>query len=147
MEEINSILSLNNRSMMFVTAWIGQLHLPTGRLSYCNAGHLPPVIVKDGRCRWLDLTETNTLLGIDGAFHFSELTAVIDHGEQIIIFTDGVTEAANPWNELLGFDRLLELLQTCRQPIDDRTVYDVVCRFSSGAEQADDIAIMSVMRK
>ena len=147
MEEINSILSLNNRSMMFVTALIGQLHLPTGQLSYCNAGHLPPILVKDGRCRWLDLTETNTLLGIDGDFHFSEQTATIDHGEQIILYTDGVTEAANVRNELLGFDPLLELLHACPQPIDDRTVYDVVCRFSAGAEQADDIAIMSVTRK
>ena len=56
-------------------------------------------------------------------------------------------EAADVRNELLGFDRLLELLQTCRQPIDDRTVYDVVCRFTDGTEQADDIAIMSVTRK
>lgn len=48
---------------------------------------------------------------------------------------------------LVGFDPLLEMLNTCQQPIDDRTVYDVVCRFSAGAEQADDIAIMSVTRK
>ena len=147
LEEINSTLSVNNRSMMFVTALIGQLHLPTGRLSYCNAGHLPPILVKDGRCRWLDLTETNTLLGIDGDFHFSEQTATIDHGEQILLYTDGVTEAVNARNELLGFDPLLELLNTCQQPIDDRTVYAAVCRFSAGAEQADDIAIMSVLRK
>lgn len=147
MEEINSILSLNNHSMMFVTAFIGQLHLPTGKLSYCNAGHLPPILVKDGRCSWLDLKETNTLLGIDGEFHFSEEHATIAHGEQIIIYTDGVTEATNARNELLGFDYLLEQMQTCQQPVDDRTVYDIVCRFSSGAEQADDIAIMSITRK
>ncbi len=147
MEEINAALSLNNSSMMFVTAFIGRLHLPTGQLAYCNAGHLPPIIVKDGQCRWLDLKETNTLLGIDGDYRFSEQSVTIGHGEQIIIFTDGVTEAENAQKELLGFDSLMELLNACQQPLDDRTVYDVVRRFTSGAEQADDIAIMNIKRK
>lgn len=147
MEEINSTLSLNNRSMMFVTAFVGRLHLPTGQLSFCNAGHLPPIIVKDGQCRLLDLKETNMLLGIDSDYHFSEESTTIGHGEQIIIFTDGVTEAENVKNELLGFDDLLELLQAREQPVDDQTVYDIVCQFSSDAEQADDITIMNITRK
>ena len=147
MEEINSTLSLNNRSMMFVTAFVGRLHLPSGNLSFCNAGHLPPVIVKDGQCRLLDLKETNLLLGIDSDYQFSEESTTIGHGEQIIIFTDGVTEAENIQNEQLGFDDLLELMQAHQLPIDDQTVYDIVCRFSSGAEQADDITIMNITRK
>lgn len=147
MEEINSTLSLNNRSMMFVTAFVGRLHLPTGQLSFCNAGHLPPIIVKDGQCRLLDLKETNMLLGIDSDYQFSEESTTIGHGEQIIIFTDGVTEAENVKNELLGFDDLLELLQAREQPVDDQTVYDIVCQFSSDAEQADDITIMNITRK
>lgn len=147
MEEINSTISLNNRSMMFVTAFVGRLHLPTGQLSFCNAGHLPPVIVKDGECRLLDLKETNLLLGIDSDYQFSEESTTIGHGEQIIIFTDGVTEAENVQSEQLGFDDLLNLLQAREQPIDDQTVYDIVGRFSSGAEQADDITIMSITRK
>ena len=147
MEEINSTLSLNNRSMMFVTAFVGRLHLPTGHLSFCNAGHLPPVIVKDGQCRLLDLKETNLMVGIDSDYKFSEESTTIGHGEQIIIFTDGVTEAENIQNEQLGFDDLLELMQAHQLPIDDQTVYDIVCRFSSGAEQADDITIMNITRK
>lgn len=147
MEEINSTLSLNNRSMMFVTAFVGRLHLPTGNLSFCNAGHLPPVIVKDGQCRLLDLKETNLLLGIDSDYQFAEESTTIGHGEQIIIFTDGVTEAENIQNEQLGFDDLLELMQAHQLPIDDQTVYDIVCQFSSGAEQADDITIMNITRK
>ena len=147
MEEINSTLSTNNRMMMFVTAFIGRLHLPSGQLTYCNAGHLPPLFVKDGQCRWFELKEANVILGLDSAYRFSEQSAIIDHGEQIIVFTDGVTEAANVQNQLLGFDTLLENLQTAPQPIDDRTVYDVVRRFCSKAEQSDDIAIMNIVRK
>ena len=147
MEEINSTLSTNNSLMMFVTAFIGRLHLPTGQLTYCNAGHLPPVIVRNGQCRLFELQQANIILGLDSDYHFSEQSTTLDHGEQIIVFTDGVTEAANAQNELLGFDLLVEMLQACPPPIDDQTVYDVVCRFAAGAEQVDDIAIMNITRK
>ena len=147
MEEINSTLSSNNSLMMFVTAFIGRLHLPTGQLTYCNAGHLPPLIVKDGKCRWFEMKEVNVILGLDSTYHFSEQSMTLEHGEQIIVFTDGVTEAENTRKELLGFDHLMELLQTDEQPIDDQTIYDTVCRFSAGAEQSDDIAIMNISRK
>jgi serine phosphatase RsbU (regulator of sigma subunit) len=147
MEEINSTLSSNNSLMMFVTAFIGRLHLPTGQLTYCNAGHLPPLLVKNGQCRWLEMKEVNVILGLDGAYHFTEQSTTLVRGEQIIVFTDGVTEAENTQKELLGFDHLLELLQTAQEPIDDQTIYDLVCRFSAGAEQSDDIAIMNVQLK
>lgn len=147
MGEINASLSANNSSMMFVTAFIGRLHLPTGQLTYCNAGHLPPLLVKNGQCRWLEMKEVNVILGLDGAYHFTEQSTTLERGEQIIVFTDGVTEAENTQKELLGFDHLLELLQTAQPPIDDQTIYDLVCRFSAGAEQSDDIAIMNITRK
>ena len=147
MGEINASLSANNSSMMFVTAFIGRLHLPTGQLTYCNAGHLPPLLVKNGQCRWLEMKEVNVILGLDGAYHFTEQSTTLERGEQIIVFTDGVTEAENTKKELLGFDHLLELLQTAQPPIDDQTIYDLVCRFSAGAEQSDDIAIMNITRK
>lgn len=147
MEEINSTLSSNNSLMMFVTAFVGRLHLPTGQLTYCNAGHLPPLMVKDGQCRWFDMKAANVILGLDETYHFTEQSTTLDHGEQVIVFTDGVTEAENARKELLGFDHLLEQLQSVQQPIDDRTVYDVVCRFSADAEQSDDIAIMNITRK
>jgi sigma-B regulation protein RsbU (phosphoserine phosphatase) len=147
MEEINSTLSSNNSQMMFVTAFVGRLHLPTGQLTYCNAGHMPPLIVRDGQFRWFELKEANVILGLDSSYRFSEQSTTLAHGEQMIVFTDGVTEAVNARNELLGFDGLLERLHAVEQPIDDRTVYDVVCRFSADAEQADDIAIMNITRK
>lgn len=147
MEEINSTLSSNNSLMMFVTAFIGRLHLPTGQLTYCNAGHLPPLLVKNGQCRWLEMKEVNVILGLDGSYHFTEQSTTLERGEQIIVFTDGVTEAENTQKALLGFDHLLELLQTAQEPIDDQTIYDLVCRFSAGAEQSDDIAIMKVQLK
>ena len=147
MEEINATLSTNNSLMMFVTAFIGRLHLPTGQLTYCNAGHLPPLIVKDGQCRWLEMKEVNVILGLDSTYHFTERSTTLEHGEQMIVFTDGVTEAENDRKELLGFDRLLNLLHDAQQPIDDQTVYDIVCRYSAHAEQSDDIAIMNITRK
>lgn len=147
MQEINSTLSTNNNLMMFVTAFIGRLHLPTGQLTYCNAGHLPPLIVKNGRCRWIEMKTVNVMLGIDSSYSFSEQSMTMDHGEQMIVFTDGVTEAENTRHQQLGFDHLIELLQAAHLPINDQTLYDAVCRFTADAEQSDDIAIMSITRK
>ena len=87
------------------------------------------------------------LVGIDGSFAFSEQSMTLDHGEQMIVMTDGVTEAENTRHEQLGFDWLLEHLQTINRPIDDRMVYDVVSRFYADAEPSDDIAILSITRK
>jgi sigma-B regulation protein RsbU (phosphoserine phosphatase) len=89
----------------------------------------------------------NVILGLDSTYHFTEQSMTLDHGEQMIVFTDGVTEAENARKELLGFDHLVELLHAAHQPIDDQTVYDTVCRFSADAEQSDDIAIMNITRK
>ena len=147
MQEINSTLSTNNNLMMFVTAFIGRLHLPTGQLTYCNAGHLPPLIVKNGRCRWIDMKTVNVMLGIDSSYSFSEQSMTLDHGEQMIVFTDGVTEAENTRHQQLGFEHLIELLQAAHLPINDQTLYDAVCRFTADAEQSDDIAIISITRK
>jgi sigma-B regulation protein RsbU (phosphoserine phosphatase) len=93
------------------------------------------------------MKEVNVILGLDGSYHFTEQSTTLARGEQIIVFTDGVTEAENTQKALLGFDHLLELLQTAQEPIDDQTIYDLVCRFSAGAEQSDDIAIMNVQLK
>ena len=89
----------------------------------------------------------NVILGLDDTYQFTEQSTTLEHGEQMIVFTDGVTEAENAQKELLGFDHLLELLQNVPQPIDDQTIFDVVSRFSNGAEQSDDIAIMNIARK
>ena len=44
MEEMNAVLSDNNPTLTFVTAFIGRLHIPSGQLLFCNAAHMPPLV-------------------------------------------------------------------------------------------------------
>jgi sigma-B regulation protein RsbU (phosphoserine phosphatase) len=131
---------------MFVTVWVGILDYKTGELKYVSAGHNPPVLMRDNRSDYLRCKNGFVLAGMEDMV-YKENTYQLEDGDLLYLYTDGVTEAENTKKELLGFDHLLELLQTAQQPIDDQTIYDLVCRFSAGAEQSDDIAIMNITRK
>ena len=148
MEEMNSVLSENNPSMMFVTAFIGRLHIPTGRLLYCNAGHLSPMVVSEHaveRVHGLDLIP-NIPMGYDGTFRFEEQGTVLGEGDSIVLYTDGITEARNAKREMLGIARWREIIG--RQP-DSIRCYDLqeeVKSFMVETVPTDDITLM-IIRK
>jgi sigma-B regulation protein RsbU (phosphoserine phosphatase) len=143
----SDMLSKESFDSMFVTVFYGVYCISTGEMRYVNAGHNPPYLVKaDGSVEVLPHSN-NICMGVTEGFPYQESTLKLERGDMLVTFTDGVTEAENTQKALLGFEHLLELLQTGQEPIDDQTIYDVVCRFSAGAEQSDDIAIMKVQLK
>ncbi len=148
MEEMNSVLSENNPSMMFVTAFIGRLHIPTGLLLYCNAGHLSPQVVSEHAAehvRGLDLIP-NIPMGYDGTFRFEEQGTMLGEGDSIVLYTDGITEARNARREMLGLARWRDIIG--RQPGSIRC-YDLqeeVKSFMVDTVPTDDITLM-VIRK
>ena len=103
MEEMNAVLSENNPSMTFVTAFVGCLRIPTGELIYCNAGHCAPLIYSPvtGTPSPLPLTP-NIPLGFDGRYSFVEQGCMLGEGDTLVLYTDGVTEARNSAREMLG---------------------------------------------
>ena len=145
--EANDRLAEANEANMFVTAWIGVVDLTTGHLDYVNAGHNPPVLrLKTGECRYLVEKSGPPLAVMEGiAYRAHELQMA--EGESILLYTDGVTEATNRKLELYGEARLLD--EMANQPSTlsaNDTVNAVVSsvnRFAAGAEQADDITILS----
>ena len=106
MQEMNAVLSENNPSFTFVTAFIGCLHIPTGKLLYCNAGHCAPIVKRlapSGLVRGERLeVEPNIPLGYDGKYQFVEQGCMLGQGETLVLYTDGVTEARNSAREMLG---------------------------------------------
>ncbi|MEU4216409.1 PP2C family protein-serine/threonine phosphatase [Actinoplanes sp. NPDC026623] len=92
----------------FATAVLMELDLPTGRLRYVNAGHHPPIILRDGKPAGRLDAGRRLPLGIDDA----ELTVgevMLQPGDRILAYTDGVTEARDTHGELFGEERLLDL--------------------------------------
>ena len=140
---MNNELAENNERGMFVTMFIGMVHLDTGRLDFCNCGHNPPVI--DGE--FLKMEYDNQPLGLweDDPF-FGETIDDI-RGSQLLIYTDGLNEAENRQQELLGNERLLELMADTRS-MTSHEVIDMlkaaVEQHRDGADPNDDLTLMCI---
>jgi sigma-B regulation protein RsbU (phosphoserine phosphatase) len=141
MEEMNAVLSENNPSLTFVTAFVGCLRIPTGELIYCNAGHCAPLIYSPVTGTPSPLTlNSNIPLGFDGRYSFVEQGCMLGEGETLVLYTDGVTEARNSAHEMLGMKRWAEIVAT------QEDLYGAIQAFMEKAEQADDITLMTIRK-
>ncbi len=138
---INNILAVDNDRGMFVTMFIGKADLRTGHLDYCNCGHNAPVV--DGQ--FLKMQYDNQPLGLweDDPFYGESIENI--KGRQFLLYTDGLNEAENAEKELLGNDRLIELLQDA-QDMSARQVVDMlkaaVEEHRAGADPNDDLTLL-----
>ena len=138
---MNNELVEGNDSFMFVTMFIGLLHLDTGRLDFCNCGHNAPVY--DGQ--FLKMQYVNQMIGVlEGApFYGESIEDIRNH--QLLVYTDGLNEAENTQHELLGDDRLLELMADA-QSLDSHQLIgmmkEAVEQHRNGAEPSDDLTLM-----
>ena len=143
----NRLIAADNETMMFMTTFYGILDLQTGDLTYANAGHLPPYLLKHpDAVRQLAATP-GVPLGVLEEYAFEPLHIRLAPGDAVILYTDGVTEAADRADGLFGEQRLEEVLaghstDSCGSIVD--RVFDSVQRFADGAPQADDIAVLVV---
>ena len=138
-EEMNAVLSDNNPSMTFVTAFIGRLHIPTGQLLFCNAGHNLP-LVKDaaGRVRSIEMTP-NFPLGCDPEFQFEEESLELRKDEMLVLYTDGVTEARNVSHQMMGDQLWMDMAAQ------HEDLLAAVKQYIGDAEPTDDITIMTIL--
>ncbi len=141
----NQKLCENNESGMFVTAWMGILDVPSGKLTFANAGHNPPLLKRaNGTFEYLKTRAGFVLAGMEGVrYRVNELT--LHQGDRLFLYTDGVPEATNAENELYGENRLLsfmnknlaldptKLLPKLKKDID---------KFVGDAPQFDDITML-----
>ena len=163
MEEINGVLSEHNPSLTFVTAIIGRLHVPTGQLTCCNAGHLSPIKVKGETppaCGHLPLKEEelkeielipNIPLGYEGKFQFVEQGTLLGKEDTLVLYTDGITEARNKNHEMMGMERWKECVNASMRECVSASVcerlMEGVKAFIGEAEQSDDITLMTISKR
>ncbi len=145
----NKLLAAESVDSMFVTVFYGILNVNTGEVTFCNAGHNPPYLMKpDGTVEPLPIMNDPMVGAIDG-LDYHDGTLQLEHGDSIVLFTDGVTEAVNKDFEEFGDSRLKKTLegvtrQSCQQTIE--TVKADVAAFVGEAEQSDDITILALKR-
>ena len=130
---------------MFVTLFMGVLHIRTGRLTYCSGGHNPPfLLAKNGITSLLDLTG-GIPLGLEETFCFDQRTILLEKGDTLFLYTDGVTEAMNGEEQFFTEGRLEQILKGLRKtPIPEiaEGVMRELDRFTGTAPQADDITML-----
>ena len=147
LSEVNSIVYQGNDSKMFVTVFLGILDVKTGKFVFANAGHNPPIIGKPGSYHFLNCSAGFVLAGMETAFVKDE-EIVLEKGETIMLYTDGITEARNESGEFFGEKRLLELLNTKANNDLLKTHSELkngIHAFVNKAPQSDDITYISLL--
>ena len=144
---INDALSgEDNETCMFVTMFLGLVDLKTGHLDFCNGGHNPPVLLRDGKAEFIEMIPNAPIGLFPGLEYEGEEIADIT-GQPLFVYTDGLNEAENRQQEQFTDERLLDLLQTrpfesCRQTVE--MLAEEVERHRDGAEPNDDLTMLCV---
>lgn len=150
----NEKLCEGNDAELFITAWMGYLDLKTGEVHVANAGHNPPVLIRDGKAEFVGIKPGFVLAGLNGMV-YKDHTLQLQKGDILYLYTDGVTEAMNAEKQLYGEERLIELLSFGDHypaPSGENGIPGAICemvttdieRFVQGAEQSDDITMLCV---
>lgn len=141
LENVNNFLVQNNAEDLFVTVFYGVLDHSTGRFTYANGGHIPPVVLDSKGARPLDLTGGIVLAMFPG-MSYDEAHVDLEVGARLVLLTDGVTEAFNAETEAFGDDRLLGVVRELPEQNPEADVEKIVSAvhdFTGEAPQFDDI--------
>jgi sigma-B regulation protein RsbU (phosphoserine phosphatase) len=150
MNIVNAELCRDNPNSIFVTFLAGILKLSTGVLELCNGGHNPPLIRTQAGTVSRIPVRTNIPLGVSDTHLFSGDRITLRPGDQVVLFTDGITEAENERAELFGEARLEALVKEAMGSSPATLtgqIIDGARAFSAGAEQSDDITVMVLALK
>ena len=146
METLNSSISDNNPDIMFITMFLGVMDLSTGTIRYCNAGHNPPIVIRNGQAELLS-TEPSLLLGVEMNARYTANELTLLPGDTLFLYTDGLTEAENIRKELFGERRALEtaaISGTLTASEQMERMQQAVHTFVDGAEQSDDLTMLVI---
>ena len=152
---MNMALTENNEQGMFVTMFIGLLDLNSGKLSFCNAGHNPPVLtdapVEKGDngphpAHFIEM-KPNAPIGLWPELEYEGEEIETIKGHPLLVYSDGLTEAENKKQEQFGEERLMNFL--CNNHFEngkelDECLKALVDQFRDGAEVNDDLTLLSL---
>lgn len=148
LREVNDFLCQDNHTELFVTLFYGILNLRTGELHYSNAGHNPPYLLPAaGEPEMLNVDLGNMLLGVLPAIPYKDQQMVLQPGDGLLLYTDGVTEAMDSNRKQFTADRLHAFLTHARGSSTQALVEGVVNAvqvFTADAPQADDLTLLAV---
>jgi serine phosphatase RsbU (regulator of sigma subunit) len=142
---INSLLYQRTESHRFATFFLARVDCRSLELTFSNAGHNWPVVARASGERIL-LERGGTILGILDRVEFQEGRVALSPGDVVVLYTDGMSEAANATGEQFGDERLYDLVQSLPRSLSAREVAErllaEVRTFLDGVDPQDDITVL-----
>lgn len=148
LSRVNEQLCAGNDANMFVTLFCGFLELDTGRVMYSNGGHLAPLHTRDGVTTNLPIPK-GTIIGVLPGITYTRSEIVLNRGDSILCYTDGVTEAQTSQGEEFSESRLIALVgDNAHHPLEAvlSGIRDEVAKFSGERKLADDCTMLAIRR-
>ncbi len=145
--ELNKQLYANTAPEKFSTFFLGIYDEETGILRYTNAGHLPPILIRDGGAILLQVDGM-----VVGAFPFAqytESTIQLESKDFILLYTDGISEPQNDYDEMFGEDRLIDVVKKNAHLPDNgiiEAVMEAVRQWTGSGELQDDMTLLIARR-
>jgi len=143
--QVNRNMCRDTQTSEFATLFYGIFSSSTSRLTYCDAGHLPPLLLRDQH--FIDLDAGGMVIGVDPEQTYDRGILHLQSGDVIVLVTDGVTEAMDFHSQVFGSDRLKGSIIKHRnldaQQLADQILWDVR-RFAGLADQSDDITVVTI---
>ena len=146
-ERLNQQLAERNEASLFVTTFCALLDTATGKLTFVNAGHNPPLLALGDGSFELLIGPRNPVTGLVGTLTYGAGEVELPPGSALVLYTDGVIDAQTASGELFGEQRLLDTLngapgRSATQLVDGTMA--ALDGFVGGAAQADDIAVLAL---
>lgn len=151
MNDINQAIYRSSTPERYSTLFCGVLNAERTRLTFVNAAHLPPMLVRSGAgakpTRVHEPGQGGMPIGLFESAQYEQLTIDTAPGDLIVCFSDGITEATNPRDELWEDSNVEKVLWQCKDaPVQQivETVVQAADAFTAGAEQFDDMTLTAI---
>lgn len=145
--KINRKIQENNKNGFFVTAFIGIADLETGKVTFINCGHNLPLLYREGKTFEYLKTETNIALGAVDDFEYQVTETLLNKGDVIFLYTDGLTEALSEKEGFYGEERLLKCLNNIKTHEPKNMLEGVrenIKSFVQNTPQSDDLTMLAL---
>lgn len=149
MARVNDLLVPDTQSGMFVTAIYAVLSLETGKLTYANAGHNLPLLLRSDTQELEQLEKGGMALGVLEGIRLKERVASLGPGDCLVFYTDGITEAFSPEDEAYGEERLWATIRATGDSSAQKMLHaisDSVAAFIGDATPSDDRTLLILHR-
>jgi phosphoserine phosphatase RsbU/P len=147
MKRANQLLTRSTSPSKFVTLFLSILDWRSHRLSFCNAGHCPPLLVSGTDCRRLETR--GIVLGVVDTHEYAADSVELRVGDVVVMYSDGVSEALSELDEELGEQSILRVVTEHREKpasVIQGAVIDAVRAHAGSATQSDDITLVVIKR-